>query len=203
MSKRSAVWSAATLLVLSACVTINIYFPAAEAERAADTIIRDVISEQPEVQEAPVEEKSSLSLEAAPLRVVSSRSAWLEWVIPSVYAAADLNIDSPAIRKLTASMKKRFRSLEPAFKSGALGYTKDGLVALRDPKLVALKERNTLKKRVAAENKDRNSLYREIAKANGHPEWEKDIRATFARRWVANAPKGWWHQDAKGKWKRK
>jgi hypothetical protein len=32
----------ALLLALSACVTINIYFPAAEAEKAADKIIDDV-----------------------------------------------------------------------------------------------------------------------------------------------------------------
>jgi hypothetical protein len=32
----------ASLLALSACVTINIYFPAAEAEKAADKIIDDV-----------------------------------------------------------------------------------------------------------------------------------------------------------------
>jgi hypothetical protein len=31
-----------SLLTLSACVTINIYFPAAEAEKAADKIIDDV-----------------------------------------------------------------------------------------------------------------------------------------------------------------
>jgi hypothetical protein len=43
----------------------------------------------------------------------------------------------------------------------------------------------------------------EIARANGHPEWEPDIRRTFADRWVANAPRGWWYQDASGAWKQK
>ena len=41
-----------------------------------------------------------------------------------------------------------------------------------------------------------------IARANGHPEWEADIRSTFARRWVANAPAGWWYQQD-GAWKQK
>lgn len=37
------IYTALTLLLaLSACVTINIYFPAAEAEKAADKIIDDV-----------------------------------------------------------------------------------------------------------------------------------------------------------------
>jgi len=36
------VWIAFTGLALSACVTINIYFPAAAAEKAADKIIEEV-----------------------------------------------------------------------------------------------------------------------------------------------------------------
>jgi len=36
------IWTAAVALVLPACVTINIYFPAAAAEKAADKIIDEV-----------------------------------------------------------------------------------------------------------------------------------------------------------------
>ncbi len=40
---RTYVWAAATAAcALSACVTINIYFPAAAAEKAADKIIDEV-----------------------------------------------------------------------------------------------------------------------------------------------------------------
>lgn len=50
-----------SLLVLSACVTINIYFPAAEAEKAADKIIDDVWQikkgEQAPAEPAPAETK--------------------------------------------------------------------------------------------------------------------------------------------------
>ena len=52
--------------------------------------------------------------------------------------------------------------------------------------------------------RDRQTLYAEIAKANGHPEWEGDIRKTFARRWVERGAKpGWYYQDAGGSWKQK
>ena len=37
---------------------------------------------------------------------------------------------------------------------------------------------------VAQENGDREVLYREIARANGHPEWEAEVRSTFAQRWM-------------------
>jgi len=30
-----------------------------------------------------------------------------------------------------------------------------------------------------------------------------DIRKTFAQRWIANAPGGWWYQDGGGNWKQK
>ena len=38
----------ASSLVLTACVTINIYFPAAAAERAADRIIEEVYQLKPD-----------------------------------------------------------------------------------------------------------------------------------------------------------
>ena len=51
---------------------------------------------------------------------------------------------------------------------------------------------------------DRNNLYRAIAAANGHPEWESDIRTTFAERWAAQgAQSGWYSQDESGAWKKK
>ena len=53
------------------------------------------------------------------------------------------------------------------------------------------------------ENSERDKLYKEIAKANGHPEWEAEIRSTFAKRWVDNAPAGWMYQDAGGSWAKK
>ena len=34
------------------------------------------------------------------------------------------------------------------------------------------------------------------------PEWEKDIRETFAKRWVAKAQGGWYYK-AGGAWKQK
>lgn len=41
-------WVAAAATLLPACVTINIYFPAAAAEKAADKIIDDVWQLKPD-----------------------------------------------------------------------------------------------------------------------------------------------------------
>ena len=69
--------------------------------------------------------------------------------------------------------------------------------------LFALSERRQMEQVVAEENADRRAVYREIAVANGHPEWEERIRETFADRWIANARPGWYYQDESGNWQRK
>jgi uncharacterized protein YdbL (DUF1318 family) len=68
---------------------------------------------------------------------------------------------------------------------------------------VPLAERAGLNQAVADENRDRQAVYREIAVANGHPEWEAQIRATFAKEWIQKARPGWYYQDAGGAWKKK
>jgi uncharacterized protein YdbL (DUF1318 family) len=187
------------LLVLfaAACVTINVYFPAAAAEKAADRIIRDVYGEDQQPAKEPQ------SRQEAPAAPRSLAYHLLDWFIPVAHAEADLSVDTPAIRQLQADMEKRHRELAPYYATGAVGMTRNGEIDVRDQKLVPLQDRNPVKKLVARENQDRSALYAEIARANGHPEWEPDIRQTFARRWVDNAPGGWWYMDDSGAWKQK
>lgn len=134
-------------------------------------------------------------------------SAWLAvWFLvaaPPVGAQANLDINTPAIIGLTSSMQQRYGQLAPLYTSGAVGLTRDGFVALRDANAIPLAQRAGANALIAAENQDRAALYREIARANGHPEWEPEIRSTFAARWIDKAQAGWWYQDAGGAWKRK
>lgn len=192
-------------LLLAACVTINVYFPAAAAEKAADHIIRDVYgssaAKAPKEKPAPALPQGPQSRSEQhdrPLLVVV-----LDWVVTPAQAAANIDIQTPAIQGLQASMAARFPQLKPYFDNGAIGMTNNGLVSIRNLNAVSLRNRRQLQQLVAAENQDRNALYQEIARANGHPQWAAEIRSTFARRWVANAPSGWWYQDSRGAWKRK
>jgi uncharacterized protein YdbL (DUF1318 family) len=75
-------------------------------------------------------------------------------------------------------------------------------VSLRDAAAVPLAQRAQANAAVAAENADRAALYREIARANGHPEWEAEVRRTFAQRWLERAQPGWWVQQG-ASWSRK
>lgn len=119
------------------------------------------------------------------------------------FGQANLEINTPGISAIQASMQKRHGELAPLYAGGAVGLTRDGNVALRDPAAVPLAQRAAVNGLIAAENQDRASLYREIARANNHPEWEGDIRNTFGQRWIDRAQAGWHYQNAAGAWVRK
>jgi uncharacterized protein YdbL (DUF1318 family) len=192
---------ATSCLALAACVTINVYFPAAAAEKAADRIIEDIWGK--EKAEAPAGSPQTSITPPSRNVLAAALQGIAEFVVPVAQAQADIDVSSPPIRALTASMKARAADLDPFFTSGAIGLTSDGLVEIRDANAVPLADRNRVRKLVSDDNADRNSLYREIATANGHPEWEADIRGTFAERWIANARAGWYYKKGSGDWTQK
>jgi uncharacterized protein YdbL (DUF1318 family) len=114
------------------------------------------------------------------------------------YAVPDLEVNTPAISAIKNSMQARHGQLAPHYASGAIGLTKDGLIAVRDTTAVPLKDRQGINALVGAENADRIALYKEIAAGNGHPEWRGDIQATFAGRWIDKAQGGWYFQNDSG-----
>jgi uncharacterized protein len=115
----------------------------------------------------------------------------------------DVDVSTPAIVVIKKSLATRFKLLKPHFDSGAIGLTHDGLIAMRDLQAIALNETLKVEAIIAEENKDRASLYREIARANGRPDWESDLKSTFGERWISRAAPGWYHRDSAGKWVRK
>jgi len=199
----------ALIFLLTACVTVNVYFPAAAAEQAADKIIDKVTGssgQQPAAAQPQTPPTSYATPRSEPSVLVAAVGRALEVLIPAAQAQANANLDisSPEIRAVTGSMQQRFGQLEKYFASGVIGLTADGLIEVRDQSAVPLAERATVKRLVAEDNADRKTLYAEIAKANGHPEWEADIRKTFARRWVERGAKpGWYYQNAAGSWVQK
>jgi uncharacterized protein len=187
------------LMLTGSCVTINVYFPAASAAKAAEKFVGDVLAE-------PQKDGSLLSPEdprsGSMLRLAGEI---LDYLVPSAHAQqAEININTPQINAIKARMAQRQRdSLNAFFDAGAVGFSNDGLVVLRDRAAVPLSDRRNLESIIAEENRDRKAVYREIAVANDHPEWEADIQKTFAQEWVSSARKGWYYQDAGGAWLQK
>jgi uncharacterized protein YdbL (DUF1318 family) len=192
---------AAAAMLLAACVTINVYFPAAAAQQAAAEFVDKVIGNEPGSATTPPPPKPS----GTPSAFLSRPFNPLSLLISDAQAQeVDITIHTPAIQSIQDRMAARFGAqLQAGFDSGALGFGNDGLVVVKDASKVALKDRVALNQAVADDNRDRRAVYREVAVANGHPEWEPQIRETFARQWIASAHAGWWYQDAGGAWKKK
>lgn len=89
------------------------------------------------------------------------------------------------------------------YNSDAVGVAVDGGFAIHELNLVPLPQRNAVRKLEADENADRAALYREVATANGQPQWEGQIRDIVAKRWAARAQPGWWVQSDTASWTKK
>jgi len=189
-------------VLVTACVTINVYFPAAEAREAAKEFVEKVIGDEV----APADAPGASLVPASSSRALASRIDWLSLVgIGSAHAQSqpDITLKTPAIQAIQSRMAARFDSqLRAGFDAGALGFAADGTIVVRDAGKLALKDRVAINQAVADDNRDRKAVYREVAVANGHPEWEAQIRDVFARQWVASARPGWWYESG-GSWKQK
>jgi len=119
-----------------------------------------------------------------------------------VHAAPDLEANTPVISAIKTSMQARHAQLQTHYSAGAVGLTQDGFIAVKDASAVPLSQRGGLAGLVKDENADRARLYKEIATANGHPEWQGEIQSTFAGRWIDKAQAGWFYQSA-GAWVKK
>jgi uncharacterized protein YdbL (DUF1318 family) len=187
------------LFFAGACVTVNIYFPAAAVERAADQIVKETWG-------GPGE---------APKNRPQPQSRYFNFDLPSAVASlrllgvahaqeADINVSNPAIRALKDSIKRRSDAIKPYMDRGNVGIAQDGLLVLRNNDGLSLKERAEVKQLLDAENREREALYAEIANANNIPrENIPKIKSIFARSWVEQARPGWWIQDSQGNWKKK
>jgi uncharacterized protein YdbL (DUF1318 family) len=195
MRKSMFVTMIAFLVLTLACVTVNVYFPAAEVQDAADQIVGEIRGDQSSPSESgdvPHESRLRRMLLNLPL---FERQA---------YAEADINVTTPNIRALKKSMKDRFASLKALFESGAVGEGNDGLVSVRSLDGLSLKDKAGAKKLVKSENEDRKELYREIAEANDlGPDSASRISKLFANSWRKDSRDGWWVQKDDGSWIRK
>jgi uncharacterized protein YdbL (DUF1318 family) len=184
-------------IFVSACVTVNIYFPAAAVERAADQIVKETWGGPGEPAKA--EPKPQSFNFDSPMRAATFR-----WVSEAHAQEADINVSNPAIRALKDAIRQRSDSIKPYMDRGNIGLDRNGLLTVRSTDGLNLKERAETRQLVDAENRDRESLYAEIAKANNiSSDQIPRIKAIFARSWLDQARPGWWVQDSQGNWRRK
>ncbi|MDD2391266.1 MAG: DUF1318 domain-containing protein [Desulfobacterales bacterium] len=146
--------TAVLLAGLFACVTINIYFPAEKVESVAGDIVDDIRG-----QKVPQNDKQSKKDEGFFSDIkfaLFSSNAWADEVT---------DVSNPTIRALKEKMKDRFKSLKPYYQKGLLKEGGDGYLSVAGTGGLNLLEKRDLSGLVDAENRDRKTLYVEVAHA--------------------------------------
>ncbi len=193
------VLSAGALLAAAACVTVNIYFPAAEVEKTAENIVKDVYGKKAPDADAQPEGESLENSDSSSLEV------FLAWFAPAnAWAQQAISVSNAAIRGLKAQIANNHKQLAPFYDQGAIGITNDGMVAVRNTDGLPAPKVAQLKRLVAADNQARSQLYGEVARAlNIDPGQVGKVKGIFAQQWQSQAQPGWWIQDGSGNWQKK
>ena len=115
----------------------------------------------------------------------------------------EFNIRSSSVLIIRQNLAERHELLKAHYQAGAIGPTHNGLVAVRDIGILPAAIRINIVRLVAEDNKDRGTMFREIARANGRPDWESRFQSIFGTRWVNRAPADWYVLDSRGDWVQK
>ena len=153
-----AVFTASLCLVL-ACITVNIYFPEAAVKQAASEIVD-------EVRQQNTNDKDTAQ-PAIKGQGTVSRSGGFS-LVPAAFALQETSVSNPTIRALKDSLKQRFPDLRPFYDAGNVGENNTGFVEVRDDGALSLKDKAALRDLVRDENSDRTKLYAEVAMALEH-----------------------------------
>jgi uncharacterized protein YdbL (DUF1318 family) len=191
----------AVLALIAGCVTVNVYFPAAQVEKTAEKIVDEVYQDKTEPpKQEPTEKPRSLN-DGGPIRGMVR----LVRLGPApAFAEEATTVSNAAIRGLKERIGQRHRELLPFYTEGRVGITRDGFLEVRGTSGLGLSQVAALKRLVDADNGDRRQLYEEVAKAlNLKPDQVSQVRKIFAKQWRDKAQAGWAVQSDDGQWGRK
>lgn len=209
MSRRTSSVVTATIAValLTACVTINVYFPESAikdlSEQIEEQVQKEAAAKAAEGTPAPAPETP------APEKPGGGRMSLLDAVLGITPAYADQvaspEVTSPAIRKIIDSRAARLADIDKYKGRGVIGENNQGLVEARGLDTLAdLKSRAEVQRLVTTENADREELYKEVAAVKGVDLSQLGkIRETYAATLRENAKPGEWIQLPDGAWKQK
>jgi uncharacterized protein len=180
---------------IAACVTINVYFPAAAIQKAADQIVDDVTGTKD--QQKPEKKSNTQSRFFDKLKKID--------LAPNeAYAQADINVSTPAIRNIRQSMRETFQQLKPFYIRGNVGENNNGFVEARNTSDLNLKEKADVTRLTDQLNKNRTALYTEIVKANKlEANSLPQVQKIFANSWRNKSQTNWWIQNDSGEWEKK
>ena len=191
----------AVLALIAGCVTVNVYFPAAQVEKTAEKIVDEVYQEkkEPPTQE-PADKPRSLN-EGETIRGIVRLARFGP---APAFAEEATTVSNAAIRGLKEQIGQRHKELLPFYQQGQVGITRDGFLEVRGTSGLGLPQVASLKRLVEADNAARRQLYEEVANAlNLKPDQVSQVRKIFAKQWREKAQAGWVVQADDGQWGRK
>ena len=106
-------------LLIFACVTINIYFPAEQVESVAGEIVDEIRGQKPGGKKFRNNEKSNLFNETV-----------YAFFCTAALADEPLTVSNPGIRMLKQQMKARYAQMKPFYQKGIFRENNDGYVSL-------------------------------------------------------------------------
>jgi uncharacterized protein YdbL (DUF1318 family) len=159
------------MIFVFACVTINIYFPAEKVESVAGEIVNEIRG--PEKEKSPKGDQSLLLKKV--VLALSISKAWAQDVT---------TVSNPTIRALKEKLKANYAQMKPYYNKGMVREGNNGYVSVGNTGGLGLKEKRDLNSLVEAENRYRQQLYAEVAKAlNIDSSQINKVAEIFAKEW--------------------
>lgn len=194
------------VLVSCAIITVNIYFPEKEVKEAYKELEKELMTPGGPGQE-PTSKPEGKPEGSSKFELISSAYAQEAGLADNI---AQIVKRMPEVVNAYKEMGARLPAIDKLRDSGAVGEGKDGLLVVRDEKLMTPENRRL----VDMENGNRrtviNGMARAIIRINRVPENEANLKQVlpqaveqFAALRRDSAKKGWWIQDQYGNWARK
>jgi hypothetical protein len=196
------------LLVLVSCaiITVNVYFPEKEVKEAYKELEKELMTPGGPGQE-PASKPEGKPEGSSKFQLISSAYAQEAGLADNI---AQIVKRMPEVVNAYKEMGARLPAIDKLRDGGAVGEGKDGLLLVRDEKLMTPESERL----VNAENENRrtvmNGMARAIIRINRVPENDSNLRQVlpqaveqFAALRRDSAKKGWWFQDQYGNWARK
>jgi hypothetical protein len=210
MKKKVMWWAEILFVILVSCavITVNIYFPEKDVKEAYKTLEKELMTPgKPEQEQEPktkpdVKDQSSIRFE-----VVTSANAQEAGLADKI---AQIIRNMPDVVNAYKEIGARLPQIDKLRDSGGVGEGNNGMLVVRDEKLLTPDSRNL----ISMHNENRktiiNGMARAIIRINRVPENEQNLRQVlpqaveqFAAVRRDSAKKGWWIQDQYGNWIRK
>lgn len=158
--------AAAALVIVLGCVNIPKTFDAHitvdirhHIEEQASSVLSFIEGDTPAIEPVAAPEAGSQSWLHQMWEAISP--------IKTAYAATEMKSDSPEIRAVAQSMRERNSAVQALKKAQQVGESNRGYLELWEQDKISDPEKlNEAQRLVAAENKDRKTLYQEVARLN-------------------------------------